>query len=196
MYYLFFFAITVGIAAFAGFIMFASASDGELGMLNFWNEYQMTIIAGYLILSLLWIIPTMILIPIYVNWMRFSIEEDEIIIHKGIINKTVKHIPFRTITNVSTRYGIYDRFFRIGTVEIETAGKSAQSLAPEGKIEGIRNFVEIRDFILSKLRKYKGTYATTTEIPETEADIVESESTGFYREMLAELKEIKKLLAK
>ena len=91
-----------------------------LNVVNFW-----TIIA-----ELVWLIPAMITIPVYINSIDYSVVSEtgeaspEIYVRKGIINITKKHVPFRTITNISSRAGIFDRLFRIGNVEIQTAGYS------------------------------------------------------------------------
>jgi uncharacterized membrane protein YdbT with pleckstrin-like domain len=130
----------------------------------------------------------------YVRGMRFEIGDKEVIVHKGIINKMEKHIPFRTITNISSRYGIYDRIFGIGTVQIETAGKSGTQTGPEEKIEGISNYFEVRDQILDILRQFRHQYATTTELPGT-ADFVES-TKSYEEQLLSELREIKEILKK
>jgi membrane protein YdbS with pleckstrin-like domain len=85
---------------------------------------------------------------------------------KGIINITKKHVPFRTIVNVRTRKGLFDRLLGIGNVLIETAsgskGVQATGLAAlliqrlrstaEEKIEGINFHEELRDFILREMR--------------------------------------------
>lgn len=109
---------------------------------------------------------------IYVRRIEYSVlgwEGDampEIYTRKGIINITKKHVPFRTIVNVRTRKGLFDRLFGIGTVLIETAGGSTgiqptgivslllQRLRSEAeeKIEGIKFHEELRDFILREMR--------------------------------------------
>ncbi|MFX0210092.1 MAG: hypothetical protein ACFFDT_29190, partial [Candidatus Hodarchaeota archaeon] len=87
-----------------------------------------------------------------------------------------------------------DRIFGIGTCEIETAGKSGQQTGPEEKIEGIRNFREVRDVILNELRRFRGQYATTTEIEQPIRYEESSGDIGFQRELLDELRQIKKVL--
>ncbi|MFW9908237.1 MAG: PH domain-containing protein [Candidatus Thorarchaeota archaeon] len=92
----------------------------------------------------------------------------EVYVRKGIINITKKHVPFRTIVNVRTRKGVFDRLFGIGTVLIETAGGST-AVQPSGlisliidklkseaeeKIEGIKFHEELRDFILREMRLF------------------------------------------
>jgi len=100
----------------------------------------------------------------------------EIYVRKGIINITKKHVPFRAIVNVRTRKGLFDRLFGIGTVLIETAGGStgvpATGLASlllqrlgseaEEKIEGIKFYEELRDFILREMRMFGRTASLST----------------------------------
>jgi membrane protein YdbS with pleckstrin-like domain len=111
---------------------------------------------------------------IYVNRIEYSVigwsgdAMPFIYTRKGIVNITKKHVPFRTIVNVRTRRGVFDRLFGIGTVLIETAGgpKGVQatglvqliiqrfSSSAEEKIEGIAFHEELRDFILREMRAF------------------------------------------
>jgi hypothetical protein len=94
----------------------------------------------------------------------------EIYVKKGIIKITQRHVPFRNITWVKTRRGVFDRLFGIGTIQIETAAKvqTAQGGglialiverlmrggAAEENIEGVKFHEELRDFILRELRGF------------------------------------------
>jgi membrane protein YdbS with pleckstrin-like domain len=190
--------ITSSIFGLLGLIAFFASIDDEPSDSAFgeWLQSQsFNLFSLYLLISLALIIPIIILTVYYVRNMEFRFEETEIIVKKGIINKMEKHIPFRTITNVSSRYGVYDRLFGIGTVQIETAGKSGQQTGPEAKIEGISNFFEVRNIILDKLRKFRGSYTTTTEIEQPTLDSYPVEGQ-FYKELLSELREIKEILSK
>ena len=190
--------ITSSICGLFGFIALMVSFDDDPSDSQFGEWIQSHIpemVGGYLLISLALVIPIVLLTIFYVRNMEFRIEDKEIIVKKGIINKMEKHIPFRTITNVSSRYGIYDRFLRIGTVQIETAGRSGQQTGPEAKIEGIRNFFEVRDIILNRLRKFRGSYTTTTEIETPSFETVPPEGQ-FHKDLLSELREIKEILSK
>lgn len=112
---------------------------------------------------------------IYIRKIEYSVmgwsgdAMPEIYTRKGIINITKKHVPFRTIVNVRTVRGVFDRLFGIGSVLIETAGGSTgvqptnlttlliskmSSSAAEEKIEGIRFDEELRDYILKEMRAF------------------------------------------
>ncbi|MHA1215597.1 MAG: PH domain-containing protein [Candidatus Hodarchaeales archaeon] len=189
--------ISVGIITLFAFIG-AIADNKESSDFNRWIVSNgSSLLAWYLFFCLIMLIITSIAIIYYVQAIEYEINDREIIVRKGLINKEEKHIPFRTITNVSSRYGIYDRIFGIGTVEIETAGKSGQQMGPEAKIEGIENFIKIRDVILENLRKFRGQYATTTEQNTPSGELAKDNNYLTYQKaILTELKEIKNLLAK
>jgi membrane protein YdbS with pleckstrin-like domain len=161
-----------------------------IGPLSLW-----TIIA-----NLIWLIPTIILIPFYFRSIEYSVKAEsgdtmpEIYSKKGIITITRKHLPFRTITNISSKTGPFDRLFKIGSVHIETAGYSGtQQTGPEEKLQGIMFYEEVRDFILNELRKLREPYVTGTEVVHpTEEPVPRIE--GLEDEILITLREIRDLL--
>ncbi len=160
--------------------------------LNFW----------YWVITAIWLIPALIIVPIYLRSIEYSVITDEgtaaseIFVKKGIINITRKHVPFRTITNISSRSGPFDRLFGIGTIEIETAGYSGSMTSAEEKLEGITFYEELRDFILRELRKFKGSYVTGTEVVHPEEDPVPRIDDSLEDEILLVLREIRDLLRK
>ena len=121
--------------------------------------------------NLVWLLPTVIVIPPYFKSIEYSVKAEtgdtmpEIYSKRGVITITRRHLPFRTITNISSRAGPFDRLFRIGSVHIETAGYSGPNQkGPEEKISGVVFYEEVRDFILKELRKFKEPYVTGTEV--------------------------------
>lgn len=131
-----------------------------LGPINYWT----------IALDLLWLVPAVLFTPIYIRSIEYSVKAEsgetmpEIYVKKGIFTITRNHVPFRTITNISSQAGIFDRLFGIGSVHIETAGYSGQDQrGPEENMEGIVFYEEVRDFILNELRKLTLPYVTTTE---------------------------------
>lgn len=141
--------------------------------------------------SIIIIIPAIFLLPIYVNRMEYIVHGDEIVVAKGLINRTVKYCPFRTVTNISTRAGPFDRLFGIGNVFVQTAGQSGATTAPEEKLEGLPLYHEIRDYILKRLRVF---HTSTLDDRTTTTETVDSDS--LQREIIDELREIKHLLDK
>jgi len=151
-------------------------------------------------LNLIWFVPLVIWIPFYFRTLEYSVKAQsgetmpEVYVKKGVFTITRKHVPFRTITNISSRAGVFDRVFGIGSVHIETAGYSGtKSTGPEEKLEGIVFYEEVRDFILNELRKFKYPYVTGTEVVYPEEEPV-SWMEGLDDEILITLREIRDIL--
>ncbi|MHA1483762.1 MAG: PH domain-containing protein [Candidatus Thorarchaeota archaeon] len=148
------------------------------------------------------IVLTLIVVPIYINRIEYSVIAEsgktmpEIYVKKGIINITRKHVPFRTITNISSTSGPFDRLFGIGNVLIETAGFSGKMMGPEEKIEGVRFYEEVRDFILNELRKFRDPYVTGTEVVLPREEPVPRMADSLDDEMLITLREIRDVMRK
>jgi len=161
-----------------------------IGAVNFWT------IAS----NLVWLIPVLIYTPFYFRSVEYSVKAEtgetmpEVYVGKGVLTLARKHVPFRTITNISSRAGLFDRLFGIGSVHIETAGYSgSKQTGPEVKLEGIVFYQEVRDFILNELRKFKAPYVTGTEvIHPIEEPIPRTE--GLDDEILITLREIRDIL--
>ncbi|MHA2427162.1 MAG: PH domain-containing protein [Candidatus Hermodarchaeia archaeon] len=161
------------------------------------------------VFNLIWLIPGMIVVQVYVRSIEYSVISEsgesmpEVYVQKGIFYRTRKHVPFRTITNISTKSGPLDRLFGIGSVNIETAGFSGEKKEPEEKLEGIEFYEEVRDFILQELRKFQAPYTTGTEhavfgdaeIPKL-ADSLDDEILMTLRDMKTILEDISKKLGK
>jgi membrane protein YdbS with pleckstrin-like domain len=155
--------------------------------------------SNWLILgNLLWFIPAEILTPIYINSIEYSVISEsgesmpEIYVKKSIHTITRKHVPFRTITNISSNVGVFDRVFGLGSVSIETAGYSGSSqTGPEEKLEGIRFYEELRDFILNELRKFRTPNVTTTELDKEDPVL---RGPGLDDKILITLRVIRELL--
>ena len=164
----------------------------------------------YWILTMIWLIPALIWTHLYVRSIEYSLVAysgetmPEVFEKKGIITIVRKHVPFRSITNISTRAGLLDRLFGIGVVRIETAGQSdgAQQLGliavlihllvkgpGEQRIEGIAFYEEARDFILKELRMFKVSPLATT--PERR---LRKKSTFFRESTLVAVREIRDAL--
>ena len=164
-----------------------------LPMVNFW----------YGISLVFWWLPIMVGTPLYIRSIEYSVISKsgtvmpEIYVKKGLINVTQKHVPFRTITNISSRAGPIDRLFGIGTVEIQTAGFSGGAggqAGPEEKLEGITFFGEVRDFVLQELRRFRDPYMTGTEVVHPREEPVPRMSDSLDDEMLITLREIRSVL--
>jgi membrane protein YdbS with pleckstrin-like domain len=155
---------------------------------------------GMWIFNLVWLIPAWVLTPFYVGSIEYSVIAEsgetmpEVYVRKGIIRITRKHVPFRTITNISTMAGPFDRLFGIGNVNIETAGYSGKQSGPEEKLEGFEFYEELRDFILKELRMFRSPYVTGTEVVSRHEEPVPHLPDTLDDEILVTLREMREVL--
>jgi membrane protein YdbS with pleckstrin-like domain len=186
-----------------GFVyMMSTGENPEVTDYLAWvNQWWIPLHLGMWIFNLVWLIPALVLTPIYIHSIEYSVISEsgktmpEVYVKQGILNVTRKHVPFRTITNISSRAGVFDRLFGIGTVEIETAGFSGpRQQGPEQKLEGIVFYEEVRDFILRELRKFREPYTLGTEVVLPHEEPVPRMEDTLDDEMLLTLREIRDLL--
>jgi membrane protein YdbS with pleckstrin-like domain len=189
----------VGFVLLANFLAFVEPVDYPSAALLF-NTWIRPLNYWMIVLNLIWLIPALFIIPLYVNSVEFSVKAEsgetmpEVYVKRGIVTVTRKHVPFRTITNISSKAGAFDRLFGIGSVNIETAGFSgANQTGPEEKLEGIVFYEEVRDFILNELRRFRDPYVTGTEVV-LPVDEPVPRGPGLDDEMLITLREIRDLL--
>ena len=122
----------------------------------------------FLLLDMAWYLPALLLVGAYFRSLRYEIQDDEVIVHVGIWTKSVKHVPFRTVTNIKVNRDIFDRwFFDLGSLNVQTAGMSGTKGAEESLL-GLPNVQEIYELVRSRLRRYRGAMAPTAAGEETE----------------------------
>lgn len=97
----------------------------------------------------------------YVRRLRYEILDDEVIVHAGIITKSVKHVPFRAVTNLKITRGPIERIFGLGTLHIETAGLSGQNTGAEGTLTGLGDVEAVYDVVAEKLHRFRSALAPT-----------------------------------
>lgn len=138
---------------------------------------------------LFWILTLALSFPYYRS-LRYEIHDDEVIVHVGIVTKSVKHVPFRTVTNIKINRGLFDRFiFNIGSLNIQTAGMSGSTGAEESLV-GLENVHEVYDLVAARLRSYRGAMSPTGAEEEAPRE------GGTLVEILDELKAIRTDLQK
>jgi uncharacterized membrane protein YdbT with pleckstrin-like domain len=144
------FLILVGMGIIAGLI---SWDDPGAGLVVF--GLAITGVAIY------WMVAMILSVP-YFRSLRYEIQEDEVIVKVGIITHSVKHVPYRTVTNITVKRDIFDRwFFNLGTLTIQTAGMSGQTGAEESLV-GLDNVQEVYELVVAELRRFRGAMAPTT----------------------------------
>jgi len=139
----------------------------------------------------IWWVPAMLLTGPYYRSLSYEIQDDEVIVHAGILTKSVKHVPYRTVTNLTVKRDILDRWlFDLGTLNIQTAGMSGQTGAEE-RLVGLPNVQEVYEIVVTELRRFRGGMAPTAAEVEGEPAVADALSA-----ILAEVRAIRQALEK
>jgi membrane protein YdbS with pleckstrin-like domain len=130
-------------------------------------------------------------ISMYYESINYELTEAEINVQRGVWWKHLNTVPYNRVTNIDVVQGPLSRRLGLAKIKIQTAGYSATgsgaSIA-EAQLTGIKNYNEIREYILSKVRRLRPIAV--------EAAAETSTYEGATQQMLDELKKIRKILEK
>jgi uncharacterized membrane protein YdbT with pleckstrin-like domain len=104
-----------------------------------------------LVIFFKWILFVPILI-IWVKNLKYVLEEDRIIVHKGVLTKLQKNIPYRAITDFVLQRSLYDRFLGIASIRIQTAGQKQTATGYEGNMVGLIGWEELHQNLRNKIK--------------------------------------------
>lgn len=124
------------------------------------------------------------LIHLYYQSIWYQITDTEVVVHKGIITKTVKIVPYRTMTNIELKQGLLDRLFKIGTVDIQTAGITRSGV--EEKLVGLIDPEDVKETIIERIRLLNPLNTTnlrSNNIDISGLEIIRSELQSLNKEL-------------
>jgi hypothetical protein len=131
-------------------------------------------------------------IPLFYSSIRYFLDDDEIIVTRGVWWKTKGVVPYNRITNVNIYQGPISRRFGLGKLSIQTAGFSGVSSSghktAEAEIFGIRNFEEIKDTVMNYVKGIKPVAV--------EAEAETEQTKDMNEQILQELRRIRKAVEK
>ncbi len=106
----------------------------------------------------------------------FYIKNEELVIEKGVFQKSKINVPFDRIQTVNLQQNPIHRFFDVMALEIDTAGSAGNELSI--KAINRKNAEEIRSFLLEKSRLAKAEKGIEgDEVTEGVASIVQKETS-------------------
>lgn len=186
------------VALFVGVLglLFTLAMAIPIGLSEGGNALLIAVLIG-IGANALYLIPWFLLIPPYYRSLTYEIQDDEVIVRVGIITKSVKHVPYRTVTNLEVKRDPFDRLLGLGTLKIQTAGMSGQTGAEESLV-GLVNYQEIYETVAVALRRFRSAMAPTAageDLPAAAAGLDPSMNADTLASLLAEVQAIRELLS-
>ncbi len=126
--------------------------DPEVSNADF-VKYVWSWVAGFLIVF--WMLTPWFQYLWIIN-LKYSVDDERVMIQKGIITKKNVSIPYSAVTDFTLSRSLYERWLDIGTLFIQTAGQGAQAGVHEGKLEGIVEFDALHSLLRAKVKAYRG----------------------------------------
>ena len=176
--------LSIVIVLFACALYIIPALDSDVDFTQF-TFYMWRVVIGLILL--MWIITA----PITILWIKnlsYFIEDDKIVIKKGILTKIKQNIPFRMITDFMLERTLYDRWLGIGSIKIQTAGQTQNATGYEGKLAGLINWDELHEKLRSDLTEARSSTKEISKSPKLDEGALEN--------ILIELKKISSILEK
>jgi len=173
-------------------IVFVLGTPAWLVPLLFIEREGFIFFSAFLAVWLIVMIVVLIWIPAAFRALEYEIDGDGVKMSGGVVWKKYVTVPYSKITNVDITRGPLQRYYKIGTIHVQTAGAAGkQGEKAELKLAGIRELEKIRAVIIENIRdlNYPGPSRTGKTV----------ESSGqeqILQDMLMELKDIKDLLGK
>ena len=134
------------------------------------------VLTGFII-ALVWI-------PMYFNTIAYKFSHSEMGWKRGVWFRKTGVVPYNRITNVDVEQGPVSRKLGIASIKVQTAGYSSPNArTSEIRIEGMTNFDEVRDVIMTYVRGQR-PMAVETYDKDDDANVI------------GELVKIRKLLEK
>ncbi|MFW5903646.1 MAG: PH domain-containing protein [Halolamina sp.] len=120
----------------------------------------------------------------------YRLTPEEIQYRRGVWVKKQSEVPYKRVTNVTTAEGPIQRRVGAGSVEIHTAGRSAQAGA-EMKVQGVEDFEDIKDQVMDEVRAHRGVAADEGEAPAEPPTAAPGDAS---EELLEEVRQIREIL--
>ena len=135
---------------------------------------------------LMWVISYPI-IHLWIKNLTYIVRNDRVTILSGILTKKEQNIPYRSITDFVLKRGPFDRYLKIGTIQVQTAGQSQTASGYEGCLSGILDYNSVHGDLRDKLKSlHPVSESTTTSEP------INLSNENVLTQILEELKKIRK----
>jgi len=126
---------------------------------------------------------TMTLLFFRYHTMRYRFDAEGIHMRWGILLRREIMLNYSRIQDIQLRSNVIERWLGLARIEIQTASGSAGS---EMVLEGLLNFVEVRDFLYSRMRGARHHDVTHEGVP--------SSLAGALGEVAAELRALRQTI--
>lgn len=107
----------------------------------------------YYLLSACLALPALpfVVLPLYFRYhtLHFRFDAEGVSVGHGILFRREMHLTYARMQDIHLSQNLFERWLGIGSVTIQTAGAGDGG---DMKIEGLRNFEAVRDYLYARMR--------------------------------------------
>lgn len=113
---------------------------------------------------------TVFWIPRFCSSLLYLLGDSDMVVEMGVWWKRKSIVPYNRVTNIDVVQGPLSRQFGLGKVSVQTAGFSSggsggTARVAEAVVLGIKNFEEVKEFILAKVKRARPVAVETESLP-------------------------------
>lgn len=123
--------------------------------------------------------------------LRYRFDDDGVHASWGILLRREVSLTYARIQDIHLRRGLLERWLGLGSVQIQTASGAGSA---ELVIEGVTEFVEVRDFLYAKMRGATSRPARTAPSSTLSTSESEAEAVRLLLEIRDDLKAVRERL--
>jgi uncharacterized membrane protein YdbT with pleckstrin-like domain len=123
--------------------------------------------------------------------LLYILGDSEIVVERGVRWKRKSIVPYNRVTNIDVIQGPLSKYFALGKLSIQTAGLSSSGSGGSAEVAkaailGIKNFEEIKETVLAKIKWVRpvAVEAEAESAPIADADVKILEELKRIREAL------------
>ena len=92
-----------------------------------------------------------VLLPLYFRYhtLHFRFDAEGVSVGHGILFRREMHLTYARMQDIHLSQNLFERWLGIGSVTIQTAGAGDGG---DMKLEGLRNFEAVRDYLYARMR--------------------------------------------
>ena len=129
-----------------------------------------------------------VFLPLYFKYqtLRYKFDEEGISASWGVLFKREIYLTYRRIQDIHVTRNVFERWFGIGRLEIQTASGSSSA---ELVLEGMEHYEAVRDFLYGQMRGSLGPVSSSGD-----DDVADRDVTSILNQIQAELEGARKAL--
>ena len=112
------------------------------------------------------------LLPLFFKYhtLRYRFDDEGVSASWGILFRREIYLTYRRIQDIHVSRNLFERWFGIGKVEVQTASGSSSA---ELSIEGMENYEAVRDYLYGRMRGTGQTKEAQEQPQSAESEVVE-----------------------